>query len=104
MTNEEYKLWYESVDFIQDFMQFYSFNDFVEHSLKIKSFYLGLPRQARKLYQWYVFAGSLSYSHKQVVWDFVNGVMDYTELLRHKTISDNYKYMPNQLEQRNNSK
>ena len=101
MTEQEYKLWYESVDFIQDFMQFYSFNDFVDRCLKIKSIYLGLPRQGQKLYQWYVFSGSLSYKHKRIVWDYINGFMDYHELIRYKTISDRNKYKPNQLEQRN---
>lgn len=72
MTKEEYESWFKSVDFIQDEMQFYSFPDFVEQANAFKRGYNMMDTRTKKLYQWYVFASSVNYQQKCMIWDFLN--------------------------------
>lgn len=95
MEDKEYKEWYESVDFIQDYMQFYSIEDFLKNSTIIKSMYLSMRRQTQKLYQWYIFSGRLNYKQKAAIWDYINDNISYPELIHQLRISNG------ELEQRN---
>lgn len=104
MLKEEYKIWYENVDFIQNNMQFYSFHDFIENCIEIKMLYSQMKRQGQKLFQWYLFAGSLSYKQKCTIWDYVNNLIDYPELIRRFYVNKRNKYYANMLEQRNDNK
>jgi len=98
----DFKELYENVDFIQDNMQIYSFNDFFENCLIIKHLYCELPRQGKKLYQWYLFASSLTNNQKRIVWNYINGWFTYQELLQQISIDKHIKYNIHYLEQRNN--
>lgn len=102
MNDFEYKEWYESVDFIQENMQIYSFSDFVENCVEIRYLYNNMKRQGQKLYQWYLFASSLSYNQKCTAWNYLNNWICYHELLKAFNIDKNNKYFANMLEQRNN--
>lgn len=101
MKEIEYKEWYESVDFIQENMQIYSFNDFVDNSIVIKALYNAMPRQGKKLYQWYLFSSSLSYNQKCVIWNFINDWLDYQGLKKAFNVDKHNKYYANMVEQRN---
>lgn len=81
MTQEEYKNWYASCEFIQKEMQFYSFQDFVEEAFGIKRLYQKLDNRTKKLYQWYVFANHIGYAQKCLIWNFLNGYNTYDDLL-----------------------
>lgn len=98
MNHEQYKQWYASVDFIQENMQFYSFEDFVRNSLVIRRLFNEMERHEQKLYQWYVFSGVLAYKHKCIVWDFLNGAVDYVDLVHTNTLT---RELYKDLEQRN---
>lgn len=102
MEKFDYKEWYESVDFIQDNMQIYSFNDFYNNCIAIKALYNAMPRQGKKLWQWYLFASvSLSYHQKCVIWNYVNDWLDYQGLTQAVNIEKFNKYYANVIEQRN---
>ena len=101
MKENEYKEWYESVDFIQDNMQIYSFADFISNCIPIKYLYSNMKRQGKKLYQWYLFASSLSYHQKCVIWNYLNDWLTYQELLQIMSIEQYNKYYANVIEQRN---
>ena len=101
MLEIDYKELYENVDFIQDNMQFYSFPDFIENCVEIKALYQQMKRQGQKLFQWYLFSNSLSYKQKCTIWDYVNNIIDYPELIKRFYISKNSKYYSNMIEQRN---
>lgn len=81
MTSKQYKEWYESVDFIQNNMQFYSVDDFLHHSVAIKSMYNAMDRRTKKMYQWYLFANYLNYNQKCLIWDYINNVIEYPEFI-----------------------
>jgi hypothetical protein len=101
MSKEEYSEWYESVDFIQDNMQIYSFADFVDNCFIIKALYSQMRRQGQKLYQWYIFASSLSYKQKQIIWNYLNEWIDYQKLKELAGVDKYNKYYVNMIEQRN---
>ena len=83
MSDNDYKDWYESVDFIQNEMQFYSFQDFYKNALAIKRLFNTMERHGKKLYQWYLYASlSVNYNQKNLIWDYLNGFADYTEIAR----------------------
>ena len=102
MEDLSFKELYENVDFIQENMQIYSFNDFFENCLIIKHLYSEMPRQGKKLYQWYLFASSLTNNQKRIVWNYINDWFTYQELLQQISIDKHIKYNINYLEQRNN--
>ena len=102
MKDIEYKEWYENVDFIQENMQIYSFSDFIENYLGIKLLYNQMPRQGQKLYQWYLFASSLSYHQKCLIWNYINNWIDYQDLLKAINVEKYNKYYINVKEQRTN--
>lgn len=72
MTKQEYQEWFDSVDFIQKEMQFYSFPDFVSQANSYKRGFNLMTTLEKKLYQWYVFASSVNYQQKCMIWDFLN--------------------------------
>lgn len=104
MNDIELKELYENVDFIQDNMQIYSFNDFIDNCIEIKCLYLNMKRQGKKLYQWYLFASSLSYNQKRIIWNYINEWIDYQKLMEIAGVEKTNKYYINVLEQRNKDK
>src|SRR5574344_2762364 len=72
MTEEEYKEWYKSCEFINNYSQFYSFNDFLEYHVLLYKLFKKMDKRTRRLYQWYIFAGDMNYSQKNAIWDFLN--------------------------------
>ena len=95
---------YEQVDFIQENMQIYSFSDFVDNCYIIKALFSQMKRQEQKLYQWYLFASSLSYKQKQIIWNYLNEWIDYRKLIEIAGVEKANKYYMNMIEHRNENK
>lgn len=91
MTKEEYEEWYNTVDFINEEMKFYSFKDFIDNAYLIKRLYDNLPKLGIQLYKWYVFANHISYSQKCMIWDFLNGFIGLPELTRENRLHSYFK-------------
>lgn len=91
ISPEEYKKWYSSCEFIQEELQFYSFQDFVEEAFRIKKIFQKIDDRTKKLYQWYVFANHIGYSHKCLIWNFLNNYNTYDDLLSNIKISNRTK-------------
>lgn len=81
MSREEYESWYKNVDFIQENMQIYSFEDFYAKRVYIKVLYNAMNRQAKKLYQWYLYAGSIPFKKKNHIWNYINDTITDKEFV-----------------------
>lgn len=64
--------WYESCEFIEENMQFYSKVDFFEKRDDIAYYFAKGDSRLRTLYKWYVFANpNLTMKDKEIIWDYV---------------------------------
>ena len=82
MKKEEYKRWYSSCDFIEQEMQFYSFQDFIENGKYIKKLYKQSDYLVKRLYQWYVYSSKMQYFKKNAIWDYLNDYITLEDVKR----------------------
>lgn len=73
MKNKEQNkksIWYKNCEFIHDYMQFYSYQDFIEHRKEIVEVFTELDSTYRLMYQWYIWANpNINNKQKEIIWD-----------------------------------
>ena len=70
-------------EFIDDRLQFYNYNDFIENRLIIKTRFKKIPYQSKRIYKWYVYANvHMNMIYKNIVWEYLNGDKDDEYVLK----------------------
>lgn len=73
MGQKEIDDWYKSCIFIENFLGFYSYEDFKENKNILKRNYQRCGFKEKHLYMYYVFSkGSISQAKKEHIWEFLN--------------------------------
>lgn len=69
--------WYKSCEFVEDFLCFYSYKDFLENKNILKRNFTRCGYKERHLYMYYVFSkGNISQAKKEYIWEFLNAPED----------------------------
>lgn len=75
MVNKEQNKnkWYMNCEFIHDYMQFYSYKDFIENKDFIVNIFQQMDNTYRLMYQWYIWANpNIKDDKKELIWDMLN--------------------------------
>ena len=73
----------EDCEFIDDRLQFYNYNDFIERRFLIKQRFKKIPYQSKRMYKWYVYANvHMNMIYKNIVWEYLNGDKDDEYVLK----------------------
>ena len=75
MTKEEYK----ECKFIDKFMYYYTYQDFIDNAFVIRSMFLLL--KDIRLYKWYVYSHNMNLARKNAIWEYLNHDIEYEDLL-----------------------
>ena len=77
MTKQEYKELTDNCRFVRKYMQFYSKEDFLNHSKFIKEAYNDLDDIGKEVYMYYVFSKRyIAAKTLYKIWDYLNGYSD----------------------------
>lgn len=75
MKNKEQNKWYKNCEFIHDYMQFYSYEDFIENKDFIISIFQKMDSTYKLMYQWYIWANpNIREDKKELIWDILNKI------------------------------
>lgn len=71
-NNKVKSKWYKNCEFIHDYMQFYSYQDFMIHKEAIIDVFITLDSTYRLMYQWYIWANpNITNKQKEIIWDIL---------------------------------
>lgn len=77
MTDNDFK----QCRFIQKYMRFLTFYDFVKDCVYLKKAFDGMDDDGKLFYMWYIYANiHMTEHYKNVCWDFLNGYASYGDL------------------------
>lgn len=83
MNKDKYDEWWKACDFIEQELQFYSYNDFLENAILIRRVYINSDPLVKRLYRWYVYSSRMSYKKKCAIWEFLNMRLPFSRLSKH---------------------
>lgn len=74
---------FSECEFIENYLKFYTFVDFLNHKFIIRKNYKNLTKNGKIFYKYYVYANiHITLNQKNKIWDYLNGYDDGTELLK----------------------
>lgn len=69
------------ISYIEDEMDFYSYNDFYVNARELKNMYVNIDIRTKKLYKWYVYSREISTNQKNRIWEYLNGDLSLGDLM-----------------------
>lgn len=74
----------QTISYIEDEMDFYSYKDFYMNANVLKKMYLQVDIRTKKLYKWYVYSREITTNQKNRIWDFLNNDISLGDLMEYE--------------------